>query len=466
MADSDPNVGIGTPIVGGPASSTAAAQPIPYTLLSLPRYARIMGINPVHFQGAYADNVWGITDNCLDLWTSRSWQESDTVSRYDLALAIRSAEDDIAKYLGYYPAPKWTSAEMHRYPKYHRPDSMSGGGWQFDTTPYQKSVFSKMKKPFVGGRRATTLIDTPTVAAVELVYSDEDGDSFYETATITVTTTVTDERELKVYHAGKLGNPDWEIRDPRSVTLAGGVATFVFDSWLFVDPNEQGSYPTHAEFDGIYIGDLSNFVTSVDVYREYTDDTSVSAQFFWEPTGSSICANCSLTINGSTLLPSGSSASSTSCPVCGFTAQNACMIVRDIDSGIVVPHPSTYDTDQGLWIIQSYAVARDPDIVKLWYRSGDVSDDFLAGYTTDPLSDFYAMAIAWMATARLERPPCSCGNLLTVMNGLRERPTSAELRESLDFAVLGNPFGTLRGELMAWARLSKSGSKTFSAYAI
>jgi len=118
-----------TPITSGAPTGSLFIDPIPYTLLSIHRYARIMGINPVHFSGGYGDTIWPIMNNsCQDIWVRNSWQYGDMVSREDIARAILDAESDIAHVLGYWPAPKWIEAEVHPYPRFHRPDRTSLNG--------------------------------------------------------------------------------------------------------------------------------------------------------------------------------------------------------------------------------------------------------------------------------------------------------------------------------------------------
>lgn len=84
-SDSDPNVGVGTPITPGVGTGLSLALPLKPTLLSLPYYAQIMGINPVHFQGAAGDDVWPAGGVCGDVWPRYSWQYADRVSHEDLA---------------------------------------------------------------------------------------------------------------------------------------------------------------------------------------------------------------------------------------------------------------------------------------------------------------------------------------------------------------------------------------------
>jgi hypothetical protein len=120
------------------------------------------------------------------------------------------------------------------------------------------------------------LVGAATVAGGTLVYSDDDGDTFFETATITLPTALTNACELKVYISDTNADPGWEIRRPQSKTITGGNFVGVFDSWLFVDPDLQSEYPTTpggTGFTAIDISTTANFVTEVDVYREFNDST-------------------------------------------------------------------------------------------------------------------------------------------------------------------------------------------------
>jgi len=96
--------------------------------------------------------------------------------------------------------------------------------------------------------------------------------------------------------------------------------------------------------------------------------------------------------------------------------------------------------------------------VKLWYRAGAFSNAYLTGDSYDPLSDDLAHAIAWMATARLERAFCQCGNTTALADHWREdlAKNTQSASQILSMTLLDNPFGTRRGELMAWQRISKT----------
>lgn len=396
------------------------------TLLSLSRYARIMGINPVTFQGATAGAIFPIRNACADLWWQFGWQNTDHVSRDDLAMAIYSAEVDMADFLGYWPAPVWTAAEEHPYPQGYRKAGLYSYSIGLKSVPLHRGKLLEF------GSRAVSLVGTATVAGMTLVYSDEDADGFDETATITLPTTLTDACEMGAFFVGYGGDETAEIRSARVVTIAGGTLTMVFDSWLLIDPELQQQYPNSYDPVAIDLTDPASFVTSVEVYRIYTD-TTTQGKFYWEP---GIYDTCSGT-------------------GCGLAEQAACAYVRDEDTGLVVLQPGTYTN--GVWGATAFNDCRDPDKVKIWYKSGAESQRYRAGHVCDPLGDDWAQLIAWIATARLERLACSCGNLTALFTKLQEDLAQSGQAGSyfLPEDIANNPFGTHRGEIEAYKRLMR-----------
>lgn len=438
-----------TPVTGGVGSGISYASPIPRTWLSLSRYAQILGINPPHFWGATGQTVFPFSGNsCSNIWPRHSWQNADQVSREDLAFAIKQAEDEISAFVGYPLAPTWFSNVSLRYPKYHRPDKYGIGG--VNVRGERKSVSTNTGKIIQAGRRATTLIGTATTTGGSLSYTDEDGDGFSETATVTLPTSLSVECEIKAYFSGTSASPEWEIRWPRSITISGGFVQLVFDSWLFIDPALQAKHPTDDGFMAIDVSTINNYVTEVDIYREYTDNTAVSARFFWEPDNGYVFVGCS-------------QCGSTGCASCGYTTQDGCLLIRDVENGFIVPSPATYNSDTSQWDTNAYTVCRDPDRILAWYQAGNMDEAFLRGDSCDPLSDFFARAIAWVATARLERPFCQCGNVTALAESWRQELTyQGDYSYLVDFNLLDAPFGTRRGELMAFKALSMLGKRKIS----
>ncbi len=408
------------------------------TLLSLDRYAQITGINPAHFNGGATSTIMGISPNaCEDTWWQYSWQAFDRVSREDLAQAIADSERDIAEVIGWYPAPVWVNEEVIRYPRYHRPDVIQYG--LSDVRSYNKGIHTEWGNVIAGGQRA---VDCETGQAV--VYTPA-LPAFQDTATITVAgLTWTDVREIKVYFAGHSGAQEWEIRVPRTKTLLAGTFTATFWSWQLIDPDIWEALPDISDdHSAIDLTDPANFVVTVDVCREYNDVTAVASTFYWEPLP---CDTLPCSICGGT-----------GCSACALTTQDGCLHVRDAPTGMVVPQPATYDDDEARWDGDSQAIWRDPDFVKVWYYAGLIDNAYLGETSFDPLSNWWAQAIAWLATARLERPPCACNNVVAVFNEWRQdlATIGGETGHLLSERLLDNPFGTRRGEIMAWNRVSR-----------
>ena len=441
-----------TPVTGGLPGAGTTAYPIPYTLLSLPRFARMIGIAPLHFAGASAPSthpqVFPTGSACGDVWPRYDWQKSDQVSHESLAYAIKDAEETLANEVGYFAAPMWISQEKQMYPR----DFYREGIYQVrDVRGFSKGLQTKYGKILSGGRRGTTLIATPTVAGGSLVYQDNDSDGLYETASITVNNvTVTELCEIKVYFTGVNAQQEWEIRPPRTATLSAGTLTMTFESWLFIDPEELSHYPTDDGFQAVDLSTITPLVTTVDVYRIYNDTSDASAVFAWENgEPGCICSTCG----------------GTGCPACSDTEQDGCIQVRDSEAGVIVPVPATYDTS---WSITAFDVCRAPDKVELYYLAGNQSEEYLRGISCDPLSDKWAWCIIWLAIARLERPPCSCNRLKNMFDYLREdlshSTSSGSYFTGMEIAT--NPFGTHRGEMMAWKRVKNHVGRRMSVAVI
>lgn len=401
-----------------------------WTHLALDRYAAILGANPCHFNQAAGPNLMP-PQSCNDVLWQYNWQEGRFISREEIAEHIVEAEEDIAAVLGYWPGPRWITAEPHNYPG-HFNRMWSGNGLDIQGNP--KRIITHYGRLIAPGRRALTLLGTPTTAGATLVYGDVDGDGYAETATITLTgLTVTDVREIKVYFAGENGDPEWEIRPARSKTLSGGTFTATFWVWQLIDPNLWEALPLAIENEAINIEDTSNLVTSVQVYREYNDTTQVSAVFYWLPG---------------------------SCDGCALVSQNGCATVASVSQGELAVRPATYDSDSGSWADASWTTEagnREPEQVKIYYYAGGQDDKYLTSRTSDPLSQRLAQAITWLATARLDRPLCDCATIKARMEALQRNLAHVKTGSSYQNGqqVLDNPFGTRDGEVRAWQIVDK-----------
>jgi len=412
---------------------------LPYTMLSLFRYAQIMGITPLHFAGAQtgelSPEVMPIGTDCGDVWTKYDWQNHDHVSHMQLAIQIKNAEREIAHLLGYWPAPVWLSEEAHPYP---RPWAREYSGMGVDVSGRPKTITTRFGKVIAGGRRAVSLIGTATKAGGALVYSDDDVDGFPEHARITLPTALTDEREIKVYHTGYDGDQEWEIRPVSHKEIVGGNIVIDLPTWELIEPSLYEAFPTSDGHQPIDLSDADNLVVSVDVYREYNDNSEPASRFYWENDLGSTCQSCG----------------GVGCEDCLPTTQDGCLTIRDYDKGIVSPFPAT-NTD-GSWSSDTWTECREPESVKLWYYAGLASQDYLRHRSYDPLPYEHALAIAYLATARLDRPLCGCGSAQSIASAFQENMAMSEPNGKSYFLtpdVMQCPFGTKVGEVAAWRML-------------
>jgi len=406
-----------------------------------------MGIDPVHFsqaQGSTGDNpIYPMRTGCSDIWWQHSYMRSDVVAREDIARAIYSAEEDIEEYLNFPLAPEWI-VELHSYPRNYRRNAFGvGANVRWD----RKSITLRRGKFIAAGRRYVQVIGQATLAGGTLVWSDPiDGVDTIATLTLpnTLPWTSASERQIKCYFEGE-DTREWEITDPISVEITAVSVIVTFNFWSLIDPALMDIVPRNTT-EALNIYDAIT-VETVDVRREYTDYSQHSVEFFWEPRVERLtCGSCS----------------GTGCVACELTVQCGCLHVRDADRGIGVPTPADWSASSGAWNNAEFTNCYEPDQVKVWYLAGDMSKKYIDGDTNDPLKRIYAEAIAYMATARLERNFCSCGGLTALATDLRTDLTRSDRQGPSFFTPprdLDNPFGTKKGEVMAWRRLSKLAKK-------
>lgn len=413
------------------------------TLLSLDRFAQIMSINPVHFSGAAGATIFPVGGSCKDIWRQYSWQSPQIVSREDIAQAIANAEEELSNLLGYYPAPVWIEEEVHRYTKHYRKGVISSG---ININGQNVGVTLDKGRLISPGVRNTTLLGTATVAGGDLVFSDEDGDGYNETVTITFPTALTDRNEIKVYYPNENGEQEWEIRPARSKRITGGNVIITFWAWQLIDPAIQEVFPTTNDGESPDIMDTI-YLASVDLYREFTDFTQASAVFYWEPSTPGLtpfdCPSCG----------------GAGCAICSLRTQDGCFHIRDVMAGIGVPAPGSYNSETGQWDTATWSECRAPDLVKLYYYAGDQDRRYLNNKSTDPLSHYWAETITWIAVARLRNPFASCGppeNWVSELQFDTARSGENEPDFTLEPGDAGNPLGTRVGEVRAWRRVRQA----------
>jgi hypothetical protein len=406
------------------------------TLTRLPIYtfARLAGINPLHFSGVQIPEVQNAV--CDFAWFQYNWQNADKVSREEVADSIAQAEAMLEGHLRYRLIPEWEEQEYRMGPRPFRPEMVFTG--QVDTRGLFQSVETNWKHVITPGRREQTLIE----AAAAVTYASTKPPATYDdTATVSVTITAgTEAREIRVYYPGHAGDEHWRIR-PIAVSIVGTTATITFARELAVVEDDLEQIASGPNFirpvDGT---DDAKFLATVDVYRVWTNGAT-QATLIWTPPNSG-CATCGGSV----------------CDACQAGSQTGCLVVRDPRLGIVQFAPATFNETTGAFETAHRAVGRQPEAVEVYYQAG-----LLDRSLPDPwnvMSPDWARTVTIMATALLDRPICNCAQSFTRRwaTDLAFRGGASQVSAfSMSPQDLNNPFGTRAGLVYGWKRISRPG---------
>lgn len=389
------------------------------TLLPLDRVAKQLGIDPFHFNGITAENRRNAYA-CSDTWFQHDWQSSGKLSREAVAFAVRQAEDVVVKFLGWWPIPQWLEEDVE-LPQYYKTE------W-WNTTNAQggsKSITTSYGFVQEVGRKTSSYIDTPAT-----VFSDEDGDGFDETVTVSFVTSVTEEDELHLYYPDKSGQDSWEIRPVDSITIAGGTATIVFSKsliplWDLVEQiPEDGD--AHILIDG---DDNTNFLQTVDAYRVYADP-SQQITFTYDPS-TYACNGVPGAVNTDT----------------------GCLFIKNSRLGILSYTRADWDEDTETYTKGYFRYK--PLKGTIYYRAGkaDQRETFpnrQVDQSLERLISFYAMSL-------VDKELCGCCNQRNVWGYMTKDMSEVSRDEShaLPWNIYENPLGTSRVAIMLWKYLQQ-----------
>lgn len=384
------------------------------TQLSLLEWGLIMGIDPYELAQVGSGFPIPNTAQCDHVFFQYQWQQ-DFLSREEIGNAIQRAEEMIAIYLTYWPAPKYIAGEARQYPRPVQ-RSLYGAG---ATHRYQwKDLSLKWcKLQNVGTLTRTPILNAP------VVYSDTDSDGINDLFTVTVATTVTDPTQIAVYFAlaDRFNNPideTWRIR-PVNVAISGGFASITGHRALCVKPPLESIY-------GAQILDVTvaaNFVTTMDVYQFTTDSTSTSVDpaqglAIWEP----LPGDCAI-------------------PPCSVEEWPVCIGARNADMGRV-------SIDYHIGGQNCPTQSREPDRVIVNYLAG------VPRQSNGKMDHIFADAVAHLATGILPVDKCGCERSQRIIHFWRSYPTDGTDTQGLTPTEIDNcPWGTTQGALWAWKLL-------------
>jgi hypothetical protein len=414
---------------------TFSAEYAGNNFLSLGRYANILGFDPIQFFQAKTE--LRASQRCTDYLYQFGWQDDSQLSREELRLAIRQAEDDLIHEVGYFPAPQWY-IETVNYPQFYQKEWRGISGYQASGF-VQKSVQASYGKVIQGGVRATSQIDASDITRESDI--DTTGDTFDDTAVFTVTVDFTNACELKAYFKEYSaadaancrtdpGSEDadnyWQIR-PINAKISGATAIVYIPKYLLLKPQLQRQIDA-----GIIDADsASSYVDTVEFYRVY-NDSSDQATFLW--VNEAVCNDVG----------------------CSWSSQTGCLRTQNKRVGTFAVQPASYSS--GSWDYGCFNESLEPDKVIINYYSGEQTQ---RNRNCDELSQWWAYTIAMLATARLNKPICQCDAPSRIVNRWQEDLALTNNVRSFGFTEedLMNPFGTRLGEATAYKRIQSRGIK-------
>mgnify|MGYP006935492590 CR=1 FL=1 len=394
------------------------------TWLPLDDFAKIIGISPLSFNQLHS-NTLQLNTVCGDVFFQQDWQHSDRIGRDTIAQAIQQAEYDIAREFGANLMPDWTVEERLPYPQPAVPEMFGGA---VNVRWMAKSVEATKGLMLYGGVKTKAVVQ----AGAAVVRSDSDTDGYAETCTVTVATTVTDTNEIRAYYPSQSGDDGWEIK-PIKVAISGGNAVITFKSWQIVAANQMDALDAQP----LDADSAASYETTIDVYRVY-NDPATQAQFIWENTPD--CCGCS------------------TCAACQLNTQAACFHIRDQRLGIIVPLPASWDVTNQEFTTQAWSACREPDQIRLWYRSGYKDDSLARPYAE--LSNYWKYAIAYYAASKFDRSVCGCSNVNQFIDKWRRDAAFSSQEEggfTVTAEIASNRLGTSMGALYAWRTIQRNG---------
>lgn len=386
------------------------------TLLALDEWAQILGIDPWSFNSCVYPGTKSA--QCRDVFQQFSWQK-DHLSREEVGDAIAEAERMLADSLLYWPAPYYVVDEVIPYPRpYQRVYFGYAGTWRGEW----KTFGTRWHKVISGGVLNRTLIGN--IAGVNLTASDLDGDGVKETFTATITDaavgTITDVNEIALYFVstdrhGESISETWRIR-PVRISVTGNTATITGHRTLLIKPVPEFQVNPQ-DLDAT---DDSNYVTQIDCYRTFTDNTSTAALPYqgvavWKNT-----PDCTQD--------------------CTFSIKELCLGEHQNEQGQIFAsfdQPSTWPFPE-----------REPDRLEINYISGLPREN-------GRMQPDMAKAVAYLAVSLLKNEKCGCERTNRILAGWK-----APIEKFIDrtanaaaFADSSNPFPMSVGGQWAWNRV-------------
>lgn len=396
--------------------------------MSVSQWGSFMGLHPYHLM-QLSNSLIPLNSKCSALVYESTWQNADRAGRVQIREAIAEAERIWHQYSRVWPYARFVETTLPYPPlgdtRYIRWGDVGGQGRWLNVQLPDAEILSL-------GPETETDVQTCV-----LVYTDEDNDNIFETATAAavVTSGTTADQIVARFLAVDCGPVTPPEIVPRDVTVSGVNATIVFDTFDLVRPIRYQGVTIQALDPGNGVAPAATVCApSVEVLRRRADPTGTTvdtamAVLTWETTPYPWWAWCC----------TGAGASSD--PAATAQAIARC-VIRDARSGTVAFGEATYNTTTAQWeAVCDWSQCRPPDRVTIRYQAGGVRD---------------ARIFAQLAAAELDRGVCACDGanhaIYDAQKDLSQTGATNDLYEAPeDFA---NPIGSRRGQIAAWRHLS------------
>jgi hypothetical protein len=380
------------------------------TLLPLDTFARILGINPLHFNGVHLDSS-DVPNVCESPLVQYAYQDSDRVGREEIAQAIQDAESQITDLLGFSPLADYFSS-YHHYSGYY--------------PGYNTPVLRLPRGYFI---EAGSRVKISLHAAAPVVYTDVDPDNpdeletgtYYETATIIANVPAgTNSDEIAVFYSGQNGDDAYEIRPLTNVVIVNNNEAHITVPRAQLVNLDRFMGLNFFPVNGV---DDADFLTDVDVYRVYTDP---SGQVNYD-----YAVRC--------------------CDTLSLCQSSGRLFLRDARLSMVYTQPATWDATLGEFACASWCSCGFPAGAQISYRAGLVGREALV----------WQRAIAYYALSLLDRPLCSCESLKAMMAhwsndlAMNESVDGNSRTQTLAPGLLNNPLGTTRAAIYVWRLIQR-----------
>ncbi len=377
------------------------------TLMALDQFAELLNINPLHFNQVTCA-AFPETRDCQSVWYQHGHQTGRGVaSREILASTLARAETTIAKYMGFWPAPKYTVGEIAQAPVQKYQPHYPKDTWQ--------TLGLEWHRFLAGGRVAYEVLHEN----VPVVPVDMDGDGYAEMVEITIPTPATRVEEVTVFPSADVfaGRLDRDRIRNLDTEIEGGNLILRGSLGYFVRP-ELWSGPRRHFIDG---DDPTNFLTHVDIYRRYTTSNAENppVEFGWQ----------SRNEEG------------------GFRIAHGVLQVYLPAQGVVSLVPSTWDEDEGTWRVNSCWGWRNPDLVRVNYLSGVPLD--IGGRVAAP----YDRALVALTAATVGTNICVCSPMRSLVDEWQRMPHRDD--GPAGAVIVRNPFGPFFGAYEAYQIVSQ-----------